>query len=74
MGATHNVFSTADTSTRMASLGASLVVSAVGETGTDGELVYAVAVVLGGGSLALVGLAYIFRPGDFGLGPDGFPE
>lgn len=55
-------------------LGASLVVSALGETGTDGELAYAVAIVLGGGSLALVGLAYIFRPGDFGLGPDGYPE
>ena len=55
-------------------LGASLAVSALGETGTDGELVYTAAIVLGGASLALVGLAYIFRPGDFGLGPDGFPE
>ena len=55
-------------------LGASLAVSALGETSTDGELAYAVAVVLGGASLAFVGLAYVFRPGDFGLGPDGFPE
>jgi len=55
-------------------LGASLAVSAWGETGADGELVYTAAVVLGGASLAFVGLAYIFRPGEFGLGPDGFPE
>jgi len=55
-------------------LGASLVVSELGNTGTGTELAYAVAVGLGGASLAFVGLAYIFRPGEFGLGPDGFPE
>lgn len=55
-------------------LGSSLVVSSLGDFSTDGELAYTVAIVLGGGSLAFVGLAYIFRPGDFGLGPDGFPE
>ncbi len=55
-------------------LGASLVVSSLDDSGTGTELVYTAAVVLGGASLAFVGLAYIFRPGDFGLGPDGFPE
>lgn len=55
-------------------LGASLAVSALEGAGSDTELVYTAAVVLGGASLAFVGLAYIFRPGDFGLGPDGFPE
>jgi len=55
-------------------LGASLVVSELGNTGTGTELAYAVAVGLGGASLAFVGLAYIFRPSDFDLGPDGFPE
>jgi len=55
-------------------LGASLVVSSLDDPGTGTELVYTAAVVIGGASLALVGLAYIFRPGDFGLGPDGFPE
>ncbi|AAG18917.1 hypothetical protein VNG_0347H [Halobacterium salinarum NRC-1] len=55
-------------------LGAWLVVLKLGDTGTDAELAYAIAVGLGGASLAFVGLAYVFRPGDFGLGSDGFPE
>jgi len=55
-------------------LGASLAVSALGDAGTGTELVYTAAVVVGGAGLAFVGLAYVFRPGDFGLGPDGYPE
>ena len=55
-------------------LGASLVTSGLQEFVNDAEVAYTVAVVLGGGSLVLIGLAYVFRPGDFGLGPDGYPE
>lgn len=57
-------------------LGASLAVSGLGDiTGSaDADLIYAAAVLLGGASLAGVGLAYIVRPSAFGLGPDGFPE
>ncbi len=57
-------------------LGASLAVSGLGDVagGTDGDVVYAAAVLLGGLSLVGVGLAYIVRPSAFGLGPDGFPE
>ncbi|SEW05954.1 hypothetical protein [Halobacterium jilantaiense] len=55
-------------------LGASLVVSELAGADADDGLAYTAAVVLGGLSLAFVGLSYIFRPGNFGLGPDGFPE
>lgn len=53
-------------------LGASLVVSGAATTGGD-SLVYLVAVVLGGGSLVLIGVFYIVRPSAFGLGDDGYP-
>jgi len=55
-------------------LGASLVTSGLQEFASDAEVAYTVAVVLGGGSLVFIGLAYVFRPGDFGLGPDGYPQ
>ena len=53
-------------------LGASLLVAAVANTG-DGDTVYVVATLLGGASLSLIGLAYVFQPGVFDLGPDGYP-
>ena len=55
-------------------LGTSLVVSELAGVDADDGVVYTAAAVLGGASLAFIGLAYIFRPDDFGLGPDGFPK
>ncbi|MFB6071894.1 MAG: hypothetical protein ABEJ88_02905 [Halobacterium sp.] len=55
-------------------LGASIVVSGLAGVGGDDDLVYLAATLLGGASLALVGLLYVFRPTEFGLGEDGYPE
>jgi Na+/H+ antiporter NhaD/arsenite permease-like protein len=54
-------------------LGVSLAVSGLGDTGAGAELAYAAATVLGGASLAFVGVFYVFWPHHFGLGPDGYP-